>query len=52
MVFQEPMTSLDLVYTVGNQMVEGIGMHRNVSPAEARAIALDMLDREHARSQA
>ena len=45
MVFQEPMTSLDPVYTVGNQMVEGISMHRSVSPAEARAIALDMLDR-------
>ncbi|OQA47074.1 MAG: Oligopeptide transport ATP-binding protein OppD [Chloroflexi bacterium ADurb.Bin325] len=45
MVFQEPMTSLDPVYTIGNQMIEGISMHRSVSPTEARAIALDMLDR-------
>jgi oligopeptide/dipeptide ABC transporter ATP-binding protein len=45
MVFQEPMTSLDPVYTVGNQLIEGIGQHRNVSQAEARKIAIDMLGR-------
>jgi oligopeptide/dipeptide ABC transporter ATP-binding protein len=45
MIFQEPMTSLDPVYTVGNQMIEGITMHRSVSQAEARKIAIDMLGR-------
>jgi oligopeptide/dipeptide ABC transporter ATP-binding protein len=45
MVFQEPMTSLDPVYTVGNQMIEGITMHRSVSQGEARKIAIDMLIR-------
>jgi len=45
MIFQEPMTSLDPVYTVGNQIVEGINYHLKVSPAEAREMAIKMLGR-------
>ncbi|MCE7989571.1 MAG: ABC transporter ATP-binding protein [Caldilinea sp. CFX5] len=45
MIFQEPMTSLDPVYTIGNQIVEGILCHREVSQTEAREIAREMLKR-------
>jgi ABC-type dipeptide/oligopeptide/nickel transport system ATPase component len=40
MIFQEPMTSLNPVYTVGDQIMEAILLHQNVSPAQAREIAL------------
>ena len=43
MIFQEPMTSLNPVYTVGDQIAETIILHQNKTPTEARAIALDML---------
>jgi oligopeptide/dipeptide ABC transporter ATP-binding protein len=43
MIFQEPMTSLNPVQTVGTQIVEGILLHRKISGAEARARALEML---------
>ena len=43
MIFQEPMTSLNPVQTVGEQIVEAIRLHRAVSAAEARARALEML---------
>ena len=45
MIFQEPMTSLDPVYTVGNQIIEGILYHKSVSQTEAREIAAEMLKR-------
>ena len=45
MVFQEPMTSLDPVYTVGNQIMEAITLHQKVTKAEAREIAIEMLRR-------
>ena len=45
MIFQEPMTSLDPLFTVGNQIMEAILYHQDVSKAEARKIALDMLDK-------
>jgi oligopeptide/dipeptide ABC transporter ATP-binding protein len=45
MIFQEPMTSLDPVYTIGNQIVEGILCHRDVSQTEAREMAREMLKR-------
>ncbi len=45
MVFQEPMTALSPVYTVGNQVAEAILCHRNVSKKEAWAEAADMLER-------
>ena len=43
MIFQEPMTSLNPVYTVGNQIVEAITLHQDKGPAEARELALSML---------
>ena len=45
MVFQEPMTALSPVYTVGNQVAEAILCHRDVSEAEAWQEAADMLTR-------
>jgi oligopeptide/dipeptide ABC transporter ATP-binding protein len=43
MIFQEPMTSLNPVYTVGNQIMEGILIHEDVSQEEARQRAIEML---------
>ncbi|MCU1530557.1 MAG: glutathione transporter ATP-binding protein [Arthrobacter sp.] len=43
-IFQEPMTALNPVYTVGAQIVETIRLHNEVSPDEARLRALRMLD--------
>jgi oligopeptide/dipeptide ABC transporter ATP-binding protein len=45
MVFQEPMTSLNPVFTVGDQIVEAIVAHEAIGPAEARARAIEMLRR-------
>ena len=44
MVFQEPMTSLDPAFTVGQQLVEAIRAHERVPRSDARARALEMLD--------
>jgi oligopeptide/dipeptide ABC transporter ATP-binding protein len=43
MIFQEPMTSLNPVYTCGNQIVEAIRLHRKVSARQGKQIAIDML---------
>ena len=43
MIFQEPMTSLDPLYTVGDQLMEPIIHHRGATAGEARARAVDML---------
>ena len=43
MVFQEPMTSLNPVYTVGSQIVEAIRLHQKRSRRDAWAHAVDML---------
>lgn len=43
MIFQEPMTSLNPVYRVGNQIVEAIRTHEKVSKKEARERAIDLL---------
>ena len=43
MIFQEPMTSLNPVFTVGDQIAEVVQLHRKVSRAEARSRALEML---------
>jgi peptide/nickel transport system ATP-binding protein len=42
MIFQEPMTSLNPVYTVGDQVGEAVRLHQKKSKAEAREIALEM----------
>ena len=44
MIFQEPMTSLNPVFTIGDQIAEAVRLHRDVSRAEARARALEMLE--------
>jgi peptide/nickel transport system ATP-binding protein len=43
-IFQEPMTSLSPLHTVGDQVVETIRLHRDVSKVEARELAQEMLD--------
>jgi oligopeptide/dipeptide ABC transporter ATP-binding protein len=43
MIFQDPMTSLSPVHTIGSQIVEAIRLHRNSNKKEAAAIAVDML---------
>ena len=45
MVFQEPMTSLSPVHTIGAQIVEAILLHKTRNKREAKAIALDMIDK-------
>jgi oligopeptide/dipeptide ABC transporter ATP-binding protein len=44
MVFQEPMTSLNPVYNVGEQIAESVRIHRRADAKEARARALEMLE--------
>ncbi|ACA92509.1 MULTISPECIES: dipeptide ABC transporter ATP-binding protein [Burkholderia cepacia complex] len=44
MIFQEPMTSLNPVFTVGDQISEAIALHQSKGAAEARAEALRLLD--------
>ncbi|WP_261664175.1 ABC transporter ATP-binding protein [Deinococcus sp. Marseille-Q6407] len=43
MIFQEPMTSLNPVYTVGDQIAEAVMLHQNKNAKEARQAAIDML---------
>jgi oligopeptide/dipeptide ABC transporter ATP-binding protein len=43
MIFQEPMTSLNPVFTCGDQIMEAIVLHQKVSRKEARARAIQML---------
>ncbi len=43
MIFQDPMTSLNPVYTIGNQIMEMILEHEKMSRREARARAIEML---------
>src|SRR3569623_724831 len=42
MIFQEPMTSLNPVFTVGDQVAEAVVLHQKKSKREARQIAIDM----------
>ena len=44
MIFQDPLNSLTPAYTVGDQITEAILLHRDVTPAEARRIAIDLLN--------
>ena len=45
MIFQEPMTSISPMYTVGNQIVETIRLHATATKQEARRMAIDLLDK-------
>ncbi len=45
MVFQEPMASLSLVHTIGNQIIEAIRLHEHVGKTEARERAIELLGR-------
>jgi peptide/nickel transport system ATP-binding protein len=45
MIFQEPMTSLNPIYTVGKQISEAIALHQNLSRKGAMAEAVEMLRR-------
>ncbi|MBT7342859.1 MAG: ABC transporter ATP-binding protein, partial [Rhodobacteraceae bacterium] len=43
MIFQEPMTSLNPVFTIGEQIMESVQLHQKASKKEARDRAIDML---------
>lgn len=43
MIFQEPMTSLDPVFTIGNQMMEAIRRHQKISAKQAKEKSLQLL---------
>jgi microcin C transport system ATP-binding protein len=45
MIFQEPMTALNPLYTVGNQIVEVLALHEGLLPNAARARAVELLTR-------
>ena len=44
MIFQEPMTSLNPVFTCGNQIVEAVQLHQGLSKIDAKQKAIDMLE--------
>jgi peptide/nickel transport system ATP-binding protein len=44
MIFQEPMTSLNPVLTIGAQIMEGIRLHRGLSKTDARDESIDLLN--------
>src|SRR5699024_11484613 len=43
MVFQDPMSSLNPVFTIGNQMIEAILLHQNLSKKQAYDKAIELL---------
>ena len=43
MIFQEPMTSLNPVFTIGRQLIEGLRLHMGMSKVDARNRAIDLL---------
>lgn len=45
MIFQEPMTSLNPVYTIGNQLIEPLMLHRGMNKVQARQRAIELMDR-------
>lgn len=45
MIFQEPMTSLNPVFTIGEQIMEAITLHQGKTRAEAKALAIEMLEK-------
>ncbi|ANP90390.1 MULTISPECIES: ABC transporter ATP-binding protein [Rhizobium] len=44
MIFQEPMSSLNPIYTIGSQIVEAIRVHRRISKRDAQKRALELLE--------
>ncbi|MBD0416943.1 ABC transporter ATP-binding protein [Oryzicola mucosus] len=47
MIFQDPMASLDPIFTCGDQIVEAILLHENISKTQARRKALELLEKVH-----
>jgi microcin C transport system ATP-binding protein len=45
MIFQEPMTALNPVYRIGDQLIESLVVHKNMSRAKARLHMIELLDR-------
>ena len=45
MIFQEPMTSLNPAFTIGNQMVETLRRHRDISKSDAKILAKKTLEK-------
>ncbi len=45
MIFQEPMTSLNPVFTIGNQITEALTLHQGLGRREARGVAVEMFAR-------
>lgn len=45
MIFQEPMTSLNPIFTIGRQISEALTCHRAMTPAEARAETIRLLEK-------
>ncbi len=43
MIFQEPMTSLNPVFTIGNQIREALTLHRGIGRSEARRVGIELL---------
>lgn len=47
MVFQDPMSSLNPGYTIGNQIIEAVRAHKKVTKEEARRLSIELLDKVH-----
>ncbi|WBU57769.1 ABC transporter ATP-binding protein [Paracoccus sediminicola] len=45
MIFQEPMTSLNPAYTIGDQLTEALLLHQKVGQSQARARAIELLEK-------
>ena len=43
-IFQDPMTSLNPVFTIGSQLMEAVLLHTNKTKKEAKARAIEMLE--------